>query len=305
MWRAGIESVPLCALAFRLAVLPLAVLGLTVLPTTAHGMCVGFSSGDLYGADVLPMRGRVYLFVRKGRPRPVYEAEDAQGRALPITWRVVSQALEHDVYRLEFRPLLPGRVRVFSREYDGARVERATYAVTERWTSEAPDVPVRILGQGSGFNDICPVTHTRDLAVSLRAPAYRVTFAYTSEDYVAGRTRSLVIPGESEVRYEEKQLVETGRGIVRLGDISCFGILLMGERSGLPRRHRAVVRRHRDAPPLATDARRAAAQSRGRASLSCSKNIERKQGPRGPLSSGARAAGCRCRRRSAASPRAG
>jgi hypothetical protein len=211
------------SLAFRLAVLSLAFLGLTVLPTTAHGMCVGYSSGDLHGADVLPMRGRIYLFVRKGRPRPVYEAADAQGQLLPITWRVVSQALEHDVYRLEFRPLLPGPGRIFSREFDGERVERATYMMTEKWKPEAPDVPVRILAQGSGFNEVCPVTHTRDLAVSLRAPAYRVTFATSEEDYLAGRTRSLVIPGENEVRYEAGQVVETGRGLVRLGNISCFG----------------------------------------------------------------------------------
>jgi hypothetical protein len=211
------------SLAFRPAVLSLAVLGLTVLPATAHGICVGYSSGELHGTDVLPMRGRVYLFVHKGYPRPVYEVEDSQGRALPITWRVISQALKHDVYRLEFRPLLPGRVRVFSREYDGARVERESYVVTEKWKPEAPDVPVRILAQGSSFNDGCPATHTRDLAVSHRAPVYRVTFAYTPEDYVAGRTRSLVIPGESEVRYEEMQRVETGRGLVRLGNISCFG----------------------------------------------------------------------------------
>jgi hypothetical protein len=45
-----------------------------------------------------------------------------------------------------------------------------------------------------------------------------VTFASSREDYLAGRTRSLLIPG----RADGYGGVKTGRGRVQLGDITCF-----------------------------------------------------------------------------------
>jgi hypothetical protein len=141
------------------------------------------------------MRARVYLFVRKGERRPVYEVEDSQGRPLPITWRALPQALNHDVYRLEFRPLLPGSATLFWRDGRGERIPMMSVMVSERW--KAPDEPMRILEQEFSFFDGCPRTHTRNLVVSIIASAYRVTFASSREDYLAGRTRSLIIPGEA------------------------------------------------------------------------------------------------------------
>ncbi|WP_375767638.1 hypothetical protein NR798_39085 [Archangium gephyra] len=203
------------SLMVRLIALPLVALALLMLPTEAQGSCGFPSAGALLTSDVHPMRARVYLFVIKGRRRPVYEAKDSQGRLIPITWRTMSESLNFDVYRLEFRPMLPGVVVLSSPEEPG----RTTgIVVSERWKPEAPDVPVRILEQDFSYVDGCPYEHTRDLFVSLVAPLYRVTFASSREDYLAGRTRSLLIPG----RADSRDGVKTGRGLVQLGDIACF-----------------------------------------------------------------------------------
>jgi hypothetical protein len=200
----------------RLLALPLAVLALLMLPSEAQGSCGFSSAGHLFTSDVHPMRARVYLFVIKGRRRPVYEAKDSQGRSLPITWRNMSEALNFDVYRLEFRPMLPGVVVLSSPE--APDWPSTPVRVSERWTPEAPDVPVRILEQDFTHFPFCPYEHTRNLVVPLNAPLYRVTFASSREDYLAGRTRSLLIPG----RADSYGGVKTGRGLVRLGDIGCF-----------------------------------------------------------------------------------
>jgi len=202
----------------RWSALPIVALALLVIPSEARGICAVSGGGYPQSGDVHPMRARVYLFVSKGERRPVYEAEDSQGRPLSITWRALPQALNHDVYRLEFRPLLPGSATLFWRDGRGERSPMMSVVVSERW--KAPDEPVRILEQEFNFFDGCPRTHTRDLVVSIIASAYRVTFASSREDYLAGRTRSLIIPGEA---HSDERGIRTGRGLVRLGHLTCFG----------------------------------------------------------------------------------
>ncbi len=208
----------------------LAALLLSTLPSTARGECDLLEALVLPSEDTgdLPTRPSLFVFVprvgpRLGPKRPELRVEDARG-LVTVRWQAVRSA--HDgmkVYRAVLGTPEPGELRVSIPRPNYSFHERV-HQVEERPSSD-PKVSATILAQDS-HDTLCPSELTRRLVMSVEAPAYRVVFARSRKDWLAGRTRSIVVPGQPERQYspQTKSYQLTGRHVAVLGSPSCFGV---------------------------------------------------------------------------------
>jgi hypothetical protein len=142
-----------------------------------------------------------------------------------VRWHSVRS--DHDgmkVYRAALGTPEPGELRI-AIPLPNTSLEERIHQVEAALPSRAPKVPALILAQDSQ-DSLCPSELTRRLVMSDEAPAYRVVFAYSREDWLAGRTRSIVVPGQPETQYSPgtKSYSLTGRHVAVLGRPSCFGV---------------------------------------------------------------------------------
>lgn len=164
------------------------------------------------GADsVLPPGPVLHLFSWRAASTPLVRIE-AYGRDVAFEREVVSETRDVLSERISI-PVGRGDLTVF---VDG---EAHHYRIDPHWSRG----PARTVNVTRAEHDVwswtCSHTDAFYLWPSVDAPAYRVEWARTADDYRQGRRQSLVVPHDPAVFFADPDAT----ALIGLGFLSCLG----------------------------------------------------------------------------------
>lgn len=207
----------------------MALLFVLLAPSAAQAKCAAprpiFSPPP---GTALPPKATLWFFVPRSLHDPKLSVKDEQGRALIFSATPLPEQSPPAFLVIEVR--VDARAQA---ERDAAKriiIEHAVPWQEKRARVEyalgAPEPPrasgVEIVGQGETHHRwTCSHQSTIDLALSVDAPAYRVEWAETAEDWANGRHRSVILPPDLA-----RFFGQAGGSRLQLGYVNCMGATL-------------------------------------------------------------------------------
>ncbi len=198
---------------------------LLALPSAAAAECMmagSFFSPEA-GAIVPPDPVLFYFASPWAAEGTTFTAKDAEGKPLPVAATQVTKADAHVAFRVAVKASA-GAVVVEARRGTGTPVE-ARYRVGAPGGCAA-EKPVEIRSaKVESYAWTCSHQSTKNLVVSVEAPAYRVEWSRSEADFRAGKREKVVVPHRMErfFHWGEKPWAPPGPGQVELGHVNCMG----------------------------------------------------------------------------------
>lgn len=165
----------------------------------------------------------LFAFVPWDRPVPGVEVT-AGGEEVEAKITHLSTTPTFKSYRIDVDRHQPGdihvKVSLVVQDSEAVYTE-ATYTIDPAWkkTSKASEVKAKMLGKEVDAWT-CSHNMTYNLEPSVQAPAYRVQWATTVEDYEAGKRQSAVFPFTLQGFFDEK--LEHVFTVIKLGHANCL-----------------------------------------------------------------------------------
>ena len=172
------------------------------------------------GGASLPPNPVLYLFTPGSGRASDLRVSDADDRPVSFTMRRLPGPDAFQVHLVRVKAKAGTRLIVRPSRLDYDRVSRYLVADTWRRPSKARVTIDRV--QTHSLPETCRGYVTRDLVVRRLAPAYRVEWAASAEDYRAGERRSLVLPF-SLLELGPATKRQTRFALLELGDPHCLG----------------------------------------------------------------------------------